>query len=174
MAALSMPYCSIKRRTVCEGNSVITKTILSRTVSSTAIRSLRPASRISMPIAIKNVDVLHRDVYGAFKIKDEGLEKEMQGTIQRLEEVVERIKELEMQKFMGRVRGTEFEKDGVVLAETMSQEIACKFLESPIKYLRSCNGNQDEKLKDINVLVGILEKSTFDSRSCPCIGVKNP
>lgn len=92
------------------------------------------------------------------KIEDEGyLEKEAANVIMRLKTAVERLREVEIQKFLSRVSHND---SSVMAAEEMSGQIVSEFLEKPIEYLTSDAGcNLEQKLKDIDVLVSILENS---------------
>lgn len=84
----------------------------------------------------------------------------MKTVVQRLKTAAERIRKLEMEKFMGRVKG-ELAVEEILLAEKMSEEIVAEFLEKPIGYLRSksCHENLEEKVKNVDLLVNILETS---------------
>lgn len=88
----------------------------------------------------------------------EGLDKKVGHVIQRLETVVESVIELEIQKFNRKIKG-DVTCEQSILVENMSRDIVSKFLEKPIKYLRSNGGNLDEKLKEMNFLAGVLEES---------------
>uniref|UniRef100_A0A7N2N606 Tetrapyrrole biosynthesis glutamyl-tRNA reductase dimerisation domain-containing protein n=1 Tax=Quercus lobata TaxID=97700 RepID=A0A7N2N606_QUELO len=88
----------------------------------------------------------------------EGLDKKVGHVIQRLETVVECVIELEIQKFNRKIKG-DVTCEQSILVEIMSRDIVSKFLEKPIKYLRSNGGNLDEKLKEMNFLAGVLEES---------------
>ncbi|KAM3735340.1 hypothetical protein ACB098_10G081600 [Castanea mollissima] len=79
--------------------------------------------------------------------------------IQRLETVVESVMELEIQKLNRKIKG-DVTCEQSILVENMSRDIVSKFLEKPIKYLRSNGGNLDEKLKEMNFLAGVLEEKS--------------
>ncbi|KAM3687477.1 hypothetical protein ACJW31_10G078700 [Castanea mollissima] len=89
----------------------------------------------------------------------EGLEKKVRHVIQRLETVVESVMELEIQKLNRKIKG-DVTCEQSILVENMSRDIVSKFLEKPIKYLRSNGGNLDEKLKEMNFLAGVLEEKS--------------
>lgn len=98
-------------------------------------------------------------------IEDERVEEKMASVIMRLRTVVERVRETEMEKYISKVGGTAppFDNKGI-MAEEMSMEIVNKFLRKPIQYLRRrsscCHGRTlEEKLKDVNLLIEILENS---------------
>ncbi|XWS46788.1 hypothetical protein CRYUN_Cryun14cG0098200 [Craigia yunnanensis] len=92
---------------------------------------------------------------------DEALEKDVESIISRLKAVVERVRELEIKKLMGRFKGTMSNEDRL-LVENTSREIVNKFLQRPVQYLKSVNGDFQEKLKDLNLLILLLEKSCLD------------
>lgn len=94
------------------------------------------------------------------KIEDEGyLEKEAANVITRLKMVVERLREVEVQKFLGKVSHND-STSSIIAAQEMSKEIVSKFLEKPIQYLNSDAGcNLEQKLKDVDVLVSVLDNS---------------
>lgn len=78
----------------------------------------------------------------------------------RLERVAEGMREMELEKLKGRVRGGELCEEERVLMEIMSKEIVSKFMEKPIEYLKNNrNVKMEVKLKDLNFLVEILEES---------------
>ncbi|OMO77770.1 hypothetical protein CCACVL1_14837 [Corchorus capsularis] len=94
---------------------------------------------------------------------DEALGKEVEGIICRLRVVVERIREMEIEKLMGRFKGTNTMSDeDRLLVENTSKEIVDKFLVRPIQYLQSVNGDFEQKLKDLNLLIRMLEKSCLE------------
>lgn len=99
--------------------------------------------------------------YSGKKDDHEALEKEIERGIGRLKAVVERVREMEIQKLMGRFKGTMSDED-ILLVENMSRETVDKFLTRPVQYLKSFNGDNiqiQEKLKDLNLLIRMLEKS---------------
>ncbi|XVF21815.1 hypothetical protein REPUB_Repub12eG0122300 [Reevesia pubescens] len=97
------------------------------------------------------------------KQKDhEALEKEVESIICRLKAAVEKVRELEIQKLMGRFKGTTMTDEDRLLVENTSREIVNKFLQRPVQYLKSVNGDFKEKLKDLNLLIRMLEKSCID------------
>lgn len=93
------------------------------------------------------------------KEADQELEKEIDSTIQKLKIVVERVREMEINKFMDRVKGKISQEDYILLVDRMSKEFVTEFLERPIRYVTSCDGNLEEKIKDMNLLVDMLEES---------------
>ncbi|KAJ8748416.1 hypothetical protein K2173_003053 [Erythroxylum novogranatense] len=85
------------------------------------------------------------------------LEREIQSTVVKLKAAVERVTEMEVKKL--RCKGTVSDEESI-LVESMSKEISTKFLEMPVRYLTSCSGRDlRDRMKDINFLVGMLEKS---------------
>ncbi|XVF72463.1 hypothetical protein PTKIN_Ptkin12aG0123000 [Pterospermum kingtungense] len=86
---------------------------------------------------------------------DEALEKEVE-TIGRLKAIVERVRELEIHKF----KGNTISDEDRLLIENTSREIVDRFLLRPLQYLKSSNGDMQEKLKDLNLLIRMLEKSS--------------
>ncbi|XVE77754.1 hypothetical protein DITRI_Ditri13aG0087900 [Diplodiscus trichospermus] len=104
--------------------------------------------------------------YSTSKLKtkqkdEEALVKDVENIISRLKAVVERVRELEIEKLMGRFKGTMSEEDRL-LVESTSKEIVDKFLQRPFQYLKSVNGDFEEKLKDLNLLTLMLEKSCLE------------
>ncbi|OMP04991.1 hypothetical protein COLO4_09135 [Corchorus olitorius] len=94
---------------------------------------------------------------------DEALGKEVEGIICRLRVVVEKIREMEIEKVMGRFKGTNtMSAEDRLLVENTSREIVDKFLVRPIQYLQSVNGDFEQKLKDLNLLIRMLEKSCLE------------
>ena len=77
--------------------------------------------------------------------------------LRRLERLGERVREVELEKLKRGVRGEVSEEERELL-EMMSREIVARFMEGPIKYLKSGDGRMEDKLKDMNFLVGILEE----------------
>ncbi|XP_022758183.1 uncharacterized protein LOC111305176 [Durio zibethinus] len=97
------------------------------------------------------------------KQKDhESLETEIESIICRLKAAVERVRELETQKLMGRFKGTTMSDEDRLLVENTSREIVDTFLKRPVQYLKSVNGDFEEKLKDLNLLIRMLENSCLD------------
>lgn len=103
----------------------------------------------------------------AFRGSESG--KEVGILMERLERVAEGMREMELEKLMGRVRG-QISDEERVLVERMSREIVSEFMEKPIQYLQRRDVEMAEKLKDLNFLAGILEESYFakekDKQSC--------
>lgn len=92
--------------------------------------------------------------------------KEVGILMERLERVAEGMREKELEKLMGRVRG-QISDEERVLVERMSREIVGEFMEKPIRYLKSRRDvEMEEKLKDLNFLAGILEESYFVKGKC--------
>ncbi|KAJ4727520.1 Tetrapyrrole biosynthesis [Melia azedarach] len=118
--------------------------------------------RTSWPRTLAGDQVLIKEDEHQLNIKgseEEGLEKEVAKAITRLNMVVERIREMGIQNYTFTNRVKEDVSCNRMLAEEMSRDIVSKFLERPIQYLMSEDGNLEEKLKDVSFLVSILEKS---------------
>lgn len=96
----------------------------------------------------------------------EEFEKEVESVICRLKAVVERIRELEIQKLMGRFKGRMSDEDRI-LVENTSREIVDRFLGRPLHYLRSGNGDLKEKLKDLKLLIRMLDKLCIEGKPRP-------
>ena len=91
--------------------------------------------------------------------EDDGLVKEIEIVMQRLKTVVEKIREMEIEKLKSKTKGQTMSSEESILLENMSREIVSHFLEKPIEYLMSNCGILEDKLKDVNLLVGALEES---------------
>ncbi|ONH93656.1 hypothetical protein PRUPE_8G244500 [Prunus persica] len=89
--------------------------------------------------------------------------------IQRLEAFGERVIELEKKKLMNKTKGSELSHEESILVEDLSREIVNKFLAKPIEYLRSGDGDLQEKLKELEFLVDILEESCLRGEKVPNI-----
>ncbi|GMP99868.1 hypothetical protein CsSME_00047183 [Camellia sinensis var. sinensis] len=140
--------------------------VISATATTIAVKpstTQRPNQLLQLinPIVTKN-QVLFKDQHTKeMNYECEGLgNKEVRMVMERLERVAERMREIELEKMKGRLRGNMSCEDGMVM-EMMSREIVSSFLEKPIQYLKSCDGKLDDRLKDFKFFVGILEQSCF-------------
>ncbi|KAL9435841.1 hypothetical protein AB3S75_021998 [Citrus x aurantiifolia] len=166
MAVLPMPCsCSLNihlhtniknNNTVCLAGSLATEST-SRTAAEPRTSPFHGISLRTRPRTLV-VDQEDGRLMKTIKIEDEGyLEKEAANVIMRLKTAVERLRDVEIQKFLSRVSHND---SSVMAAEEMSGHIVSEFLEKPIEYLTSDAGcNLEQKLKDVDVLVSILENS---------------
>ncbi|KAI8574561.1 hypothetical protein RHMOL_Rhmol01G0364200 [Rhododendron molle] len=163
MVVLASPLCV----PVWQSGVAYTRTRRLTPVASAATIATKPKPNAAQPLSIgptigSLVDqVLLKDqrVIGderAFRGSDSG--KEVGILMERLERVAEGMREMELEKLMGRVRGQISEEERV-LVERMCREIVSEFMEKPIQYLRRRDVEMAEKLKDLNFLAGILEES---------------
>lgn len=174
MVVLTTPYCV----PVWQSGVTNTRTRRLTPVASAAIIATKPKPNTAQTLSIgptigSLVDqVLLKDqrVIGderAFRGSESGTEVGI--LMERLERVAEGMREMELEKLMGRVRG-QISDEERVLVERMSREIVSEFMEKPIQYLKRRDVEMAEKLNDLNFLAGILEESYFakekDKQSC--------
>lgn len=175
MVVLASPLCV----PVWQSGVANTRTRRLAPVASAATIATKPKPNTAQPLSIgptigSLVDqVLFKDqhvVIGderAFRGSESG--KEVGILMERLERVAEGMREMELEKLMGRVRG-QISDEERVLMERMSREIVSEFMEKPIQYLQRRDVEMAEKLNDLNFLAGILEESYFakekDKQSC--------
>ncbi|KAM1057906.1 hypothetical protein ACFX13_031846 [Malus domestica] len=76
----------------------------------------------------------------------------------RLEAFTERAIDLETQ-IENKTKGLELTDEESRIVQDLSREIVSKFLEKPIQFLRSSDGDLEEKLKELQFLATILEES---------------
>lgn len=91
------------------------------------------------------------------------LEKEAEIVIFKLRAVVEDLRDMEVEKINGTLKGTMSDEERL-LVENMSREITDKFLKRPVEYLKSSHGDFETKLKDLNFLIRMLENSCSTGR----------
>ncbi|KAF7153336.1 hypothetical protein RHSIM_Rhsim01G0275900 [Rhododendron simsii] len=163
MVVLTSQYCV----PVWQSGVANTRTRRLTPVASAATIATKPKPNTAQPLSIgpSLVDqVLFKDqrvVIGdgrAFRGSESG--KEVGILMERLERVAEGMREMELEKLMGRVRG-QISDEERVLVERMSREIVSEFMEKPIQYLKRRDVEMAEKLNDLNFLAGILEESYF-------------
>ena len=87
------------------------------------------------------------------------LDKEADRMVERLKRAVDKVVEIEIQKFMGRVKAETLSCEDSLWVDEMRREIGRQYLERPIRYLKSgCNANFEQKIKDVSFLVNTLEE----------------
>ncbi|KAH1108128.1 hypothetical protein J1N35_011896 [Gossypium stocksii] len=91
------------------------------------------------------------------------LEREAEIVIFKLRAVVEKLRDMEVEKINGRLKGTMSDEERL-LVENTSREIADKFLKRPVEYLKASHGDFETKLKDLNLLIRMLENSGSTGR----------
>ncbi|TYI68367.1 hypothetical protein E1A91_D08G084800v1 [Gossypium mustelinum] len=91
------------------------------------------------------------------------LEREAEIVIFKLRAVVEKLGDMEVEKINGRFKGTMSDEERL-LVENTSREIADKFLKRPVEYLKASHGDFETKLKDLNLLIRMLENSCCTGR----------